>query len=95
MRLIIGTLLAALLAVPVALAAEQQLVLEVVMNGRPTGRVGEFIERGGVLYARPSDLTELGFALPPDIAAGSEPIPLSALPSVRAQVNEARQTLVP
>ena len=93
MRLIIGTLLAALLAVPVALAAERQLVLEVVMNGRPTGRVGEFVERGGVLYARPSDLTELGFALPPDIAAGSEPIPLSALPSVRAQVNEARQTL--
>ena len=93
MRLIIGTLLAALLAVPVALAAERQLVLEVVMNGRPTGRVGEFVERGGVLYARPSDLTELGFALPPDIAARSEPIPLSALPSVRAQVNEARQTL--
>ncbi|SFK67992.1 fimbria/pilus outer membrane usher protein [Caulobacter sp. UNC279MFTsu5.1] len=85
---------AALLAAGAALGAERSLVLEVVMNGRATGRVGEFTDRDGVLYAKPSELRELGFVAPQDVAAGGEPIPLSALPNVRAQVNEARQTLV-
>lgn len=64
------------------------------MNGRPTGRVGEFIDRDGMLYARPAELSELGFALPPDIAAGTEPIPLASLANVRARIDEATQTLV-
>lgn len=64
------------------------------MNGRATGRVGEFIDRDGELYATPSELQELGFALPPDVAAGTVPIPFSSLPNVRATVNEAKQTLV-
>jgi outer membrane usher protein len=77
-----------------ASASERKLALEVIMNGRPTGRVGEFIDRDGKLYARPAELTELGFALPPNIAAGAEPIPLSSLPNMSAQANEATQTLV-
>lgn len=64
------------------------------MNGRPTGRVGEFIDRDGTLYATPAELRDLGFALPPDIAAGTEPISLAALPDVHAQLNDAAQTLV-
>jgi outer membrane usher protein len=86
--------LAALLAAATASAAERSLALEVIMNGRSTGRVGEFIDRDGVLYARPSELRDLGFAVPQDMAAGTEPIPLSALPNVQAEVNEAQQTLV-
>ncbi|CAN7650353.1 fimbria/pilus outer membrane usher protein [Phenylobacterium sp. LjRoot225] len=87
-------LLAALLAADAASGAERTLVLEVVMNGRATGRVGEFTDRDGALYARPSELRELGFVVPQDVPAGSEPIPLSSLPNVRALVNEAQQTLV-
>jgi outer membrane usher protein len=83
-----------LLAAGAASGDERTLVLEVVMNGRATGQVGEFTERDGVLYAKPSELRELGFVLPRDIAAGDVPIPLTALPNVRSQVNEAQQTLV-
>jgi outer membrane usher protein len=89
-----AVLLAALLAASVASASERTLALEVVMNGRPTGRVGEFIDRDGKLYARPAELTELGFALPHDIAAGTEPILLASLPNLRARVDEGTQTLV-
>jgi len=89
-----AALVAALLAAGEALGGERALVLELVMNGRATGRVGEFTDRDGVLYARSSELRELGFVLPQDIATSDEPIPLSALPNVRAQVNEARQTLL-
>lgn len=64
------------------------------MNGRPTGRVGEFIDRDGKLYATPADLQELGFALSREMAAGIEPIALAALPNVRIHVNEAEQTLL-
>jgi len=64
------------------------------MNGRPTGRVGEFIDRDGKLYATPAELTDLGFALPRDSAAGTDPIPLASLPNIHAQVDEATQTLV-
>ncbi|CAN7344118.1 fimbria/pilus outer membrane usher protein [Phenylobacterium sp. LjRoot225] len=87
-------LLAALLAADAALGAERTLVLEVVMNGRATGRVGEFIDRDGALYARPSELRELGFVVPRGVPADSAPIPLTSLPNVRAKVNEAQQTLV-
>ncbi len=86
--------LAALLAAAAASAAERSLALEVIMNGRSTGQVGEFIDRDGVLYAKPSELRELGIVVPPDIGAGNEPIPLSALPNLHAALDEALQTLV-
>ncbi len=89
-----AVLVAALLAAAIASASERTLALEVVLNGRPTGRVGEFIDRDGMLYAKPAELTELGFALPRDIAAGTDPIPLSSLPSMHAHLDEATQTLV-
>ncbi|HWI85731.1 MAG TPA: fimbria/pilus outer membrane usher protein [Sphingomonas sp.] len=89
-----AALLATLLAAGGASAADRQLVLEVVMNGRATGRVGEFIDRDGAVYARPSELNELGFIVPLGLTEKSEPIPLSSLPNVRAEVNEARQLLV-
>ncbi len=93
-RLGAAVLVAALLAATVAAASERQLALEVVLNGRPTGRVGAFIDRDGALYATPAELRDLGFALSRDLAAGTEPIPLTALANLRAQVDEASQTLV-
>ena len=64
------------------------------MNGRATGRVGEVLDRDGALFASPAELTGLGFVLPRDIAAAAEPVPLAALPNVRARLDEATQTLV-
>jgi outer membrane usher protein len=86
--------LAALSAAAAASASERRLALEVVMNGHPTGRVGEFIDRDGKLFATPADLSELGFALPRDLAAGTKPIPLASLPNLNVEVNEADQTLM-
>ena len=50
-RLGAAALLTALLIAAAASAAERPLALEVVMNGRATGRVGEFLDRDGALYA--------------------------------------------
>jgi outer membrane usher protein len=87
---------AALLAAAAASAQERPLVLEVILNGRATGQVGEFIDRDGTLYAKPSELRELGFVLPPGAPdlPSNDPIALSSLPNVHAQVNQAKQTLV-
>jgi outer membrane usher protein len=72
-------LLASLLMATGVAAAERTLALEVILNGRPTGRVGEIIERDGAFYARPAELAERGFVLPPSLVAGSELIGKSAL----------------
>lgn len=86
--------LATMLVPGTAFAVERALVLEVVVNGRPTGRVGEFLDRNGSIYARPSDLLELGFVLPEGTAVGADPIPLAALPDFRAHIDEGRQLLL-
>lgn len=89
-----SALIAALLVIPAARAAERVLVLEVVVNGRATGRVAELLDRDGAIFAKPSDLLELGFVLPEGVPPDGDPIPLSALPDFRARVDESRQTLV-
>ncbi|WP_346387897.1 fimbria/pilus outer membrane usher protein [Nocardioides sp.] len=75
-----------------AAAAERVLVLEVVINGRATGRVGEFTDHDGQLYATPRDLNQLGLVVPRE--PGEAPIALSALSHLRAEVNESKQTLL-
>ena len=89
-----SALIATMLVAGPALAAERILVLEIVINGRPTGRVGEFLERDGAMYARPSDLFELGFLLPKGTAMGTDQIPLSALRNIRTDIDESRQMLL-
>src|SRR6202035_1203850 len=76
-----AALTAVLLATAAASAEERPLALEVIINGRAIGRVGEFIDRDGALFAKPSALHDLGFTLPPnapDLPA-NDPIPLSSL----------------
>jgi outer membrane usher protein len=87
-------LVVAQLAATTAFSAERSLVLEVIVNGRSTGQVGEFIDRNGALYANPAELRDLGFVVSNDIGAGPEPIPLSSLPNISARVDESKQTLV-
>jgi outer membrane usher protein len=89
-----GLLCAALWSGEAIAAADRVLVLEVVINGRATGQVSEFIERDGSLYVRPADLVAVGLILPPQIASGSEPVALSSLPDLSARVDEAKQTLL-
>ncbi|MGB6726849.1 MAG: fimbria/pilus outer membrane usher protein, partial [Terracidiphilus sp.] len=38
--------------------------LEVIVNGRSTGKIGEFTLRNGLLYAKPQELNDLGFRVP-------------------------------
>jgi len=92
--LAVSALIATALVASPASAAERVLVLEVIINGRPTGRVGEFRDRDGVIFARPSDLLELGFVLPGGIDEAVDTIPLTALPDFRARIDEGRQTLL-
>jgi len=40
------------------------LLLEVIVNGHSTGKIGEFTLRHGTLYARPQELVGLGFRVP-------------------------------
>jgi outer membrane usher protein len=60
----------------------------------PTGMVGEFIERDGMLLAMPADLRSLGLKPLPGAAENdATPISLSELPGIKAQVQEQTQRL--
>ena len=51
-------------------SADVTLLLEVLINGHSTGKIGEFTMHRGKLMARPAELTDLGFRLPESIAIG-------------------------
>lgn len=90
---ILASLFAAMAPKP-ARAADQTLLLEVVVNGRPIGKVGEFILRDGALLARPEELRDLGFRVPE--AVRPEPdglIPLAALAAISWRLDQPTQTL--
>ncbi len=57
--------------------ADQKLLLEVWINGRSIGKIGEFTMRSGKLMARPDELHDLGFRVPDAFA--SRPATLIAL----------------
>ena len=44
------------------------LLLEVLINGHSTGKIGEFTMHRGKLMTRPAELIDLGFRLPESIA---------------------------
>lgn len=77
-----------------AMAADEPLLLEVVVNGYSTEKIAQFVLRGGALYARPTELHDLGFRLPEGVPPTSrEPIPMSALAGVSARLDQGAQTL--
>jgi len=49
-------------------AVDETLLLEVRINGQPTGKIGEFTLRRGKLMARPAELRALGFRVPDALA---------------------------
>ncbi len=73
---------------------QQTLLLEVVVNGRTTGKVAEFVERGGMLLVKRADLAELGLRIPPGVAPVTDSLyAIASLPHVAVRVDEATQTL--
>ena len=60
---------------------DETLLLDVHVNGQPTGKIGEFVRRRGRLMARPSELRDLGFRIPDAVILGTHD--LIALSDVR------------
>src|SRR5207302_4033476 len=69
------------------------LLLAVVVNGRDTGKIGEFVERDDALLARPAELEALGFRAPEAAANPDGLVPLSALPGLQYHLDRTVQTL--
>lgn len=77
-----------------AAAGDHLLLIEVVINGHTTGKIGEFTQRDGTLWARRSELRELGFRLPDTAGENDgELLALPLLPGIGWRLNEAAQTL--
>lgn len=70
------------------------LLLEVVVNGRSTGKIGEIVQRDGLLLARREDLADFGLRVPRGVAPATDGlIALSALRGVTFKLDEPSQTL--
>jgi outer membrane usher protein len=87
---VVSLMFLALAARP-AVAEDAPLVLELVLNGHPTGKVGVFLNRDGALSATASELSDLGFLVPSGLDKGDVPILLEALPGVRAELDAVGQ----
>ncbi len=75
-------------------AFARTLLLDVVVNDRPTGRVGEFREENGNLRAAPRDLRELGLDIGAHSTADADgKIALSQIPGLRYDVDHKSQLL--
>ena len=60
---------------------DETLLLDVRVNGQPTGKIGEFVMRRGRLMVRPAELHDLGFRVPEALLLG--PHDLIELSSIR------------
>lgn len=91
-RLAAGCLavMASSLAAGPALAADQILVLDVMINGRPTELLVEFVRRGAHLLTKASELRELGLKISAD---GDTLVEVDGLPGVTAQIDDLRQEI--
>lgn len=74
-------------------AADQTLLLEVHVNGRPAAQIGEFTLSNGKLFARGTELRELGLAIPADVESRTGLIPLWSLPGFTARLDLPRQAI--
>ncbi len=75
-------------------AGDQTLLLEVVINGNATGKIGEFVLREGALFARRSELNDVGLRVPTGVQTTADGlIALSSLTGVTTKLDQATQTL--
>ncbi|WP_430385447.1 fimbria/pilus outer membrane usher protein [Blastomonas fulva] len=69
-------------------------MLEVRINGQPSGKIGQFVLRDAMLLAQPDELEALGLRLPPQTDPDSRtPIALVALPGITWRLDQPTQTL--
>jgi outer membrane usher protein len=76
-------------------SADEVLLLEVQVNGRSIGKIGEFTLRHGRLMARPEELRDLGFRVP--ASSSAQPgglVALSELPGVIWTLDQKNQRLL-
>ena len=74
--------------------ADETLLLEVQVNGRSIGKIGEFTLRDGKLMARPEELRDLGFRVPNTLVSGHGGlIALSDLPGLTWSIDQKNQEL--
>ena len=74
--------------------ASEPLLLDVVINNYPIGKIGEFTLRDDALFATPGELRDLGFRVPDSVRQGTDGlVALSALPGVTARLDKASQTM--
>jgi len=84
-------------------AADQALLLDVLVNGHSIGKIGEFTMRDGELMARRSELRDLGFQVPlilfpkNPIHGAPEPdglVALSDVPGLAWSIDQKTQELI-
>lgn len=91
-----GALFAALIlfAASRSKAADQMLLLEVILNGRDTHQIVRFEDRNGALFARPADLQAIGLAVPAGLQRSpAGMVPLDGLPGLNATLNFPAQSV--
>ena len=70
---------------------DESLLLDVIVNGRSIGRVGEFKLHGETLSATRAELESLGLKIAP--GAPEEPIAVDKLPGLSSRFDSAKQTV--
>lgn len=72
----------------------RNLVLDVLLNGRETGMLGDFTDDGEALFASPHELRQLGFhTIPDDSKSQDALIRLDSLVGVSFRVDERTQSI--
>ncbi|HEX7389291.1 MAG TPA: hypothetical protein VF286_04210 [Acidiphilium sp.] len=77
-----------------AASDDETLLLAVVVNAYPSGKLGQFDLHGHALRARPRELKALGFRIPASVHPGRDGrIALADIPGMSVRLNQATQTL--
>jgi outer membrane usher protein len=72
----------------------ERLFLDVQINGRSVGKIGEFTLHYGKLMARPQELRDLGFRVPASLIPGPDGlIAMAALPGLTWTIDPRNQVL--
>src|SRR5205823_12434519 len=63
-------------------------------DGRDTCKIGEFVERDGMVFPRPQEFGALGFRVPAGAAVPDGLVPLASLPGMQYRVERTSQSLL-
>lgn len=73
---------------------DETLLVDVRINGRPIGKIGEFIKRAGTLMVRISELRDLGFRIPDSLLpAGRDLIAISDVRGLSCNLDEKNMVM--